>query len=309
MLFRPVAAGLMIVTSLASANVARAEVTIVLSINLTGLDPGARFVQPHCVGFGAERHRLVIASGGLPFQPVTGGQFVQTVRFPMRRTEAAGGPVTEYACGVSVWGQRRDGVAYTFNTPAVAAFSRPSVTRRLSRAGWGMLGDSWSWPGDGPYTYRAVVAPIAKGPSPQYFSGGVFTPEQARALAVVDASPSAAAVITTESRRLGLENARALPPMAAGREPGERSAGTCPCGCGAGGPDGAACSPAEARAVWERLPPYEPTPPGGARRDPPPPSPSAPPPPAGRSPAGTPITVEAPPIFFRGTGDFMQYVP
>ena len=112
---RPVAAGLMIVTSLACANVARAEVTIVLSINLTGLDAGARFVQPSCVGFSAETGRPVIASGGLPFQPVTGGQFVQTVRISMRRTEAAGGPVTEYACGVSVWGQRRDGVAYTFN--------------------------------------------------------------------------------------------------------------------------------------------------------------------------------------------------
>jgi len=291
MLFRPVAAGLSIVASLACANVAKADVTIVLSINLTGLDPGARFVQPHCVGFGAERHRLVIASGGLPFQPVTGGQFVQTVRFPMRRTEAAGGPVTEYACGVSVWGQRRDGVAYTFNTPAVAAFSRPSVTRRLSRAGWGMLGDSWSWPGDGPYTYRAVVAPIAKGPSPQYFSGGVFTPEQARALAEVEAAPVAE---------------------------------ECPCGCGSGRADGTACSAAEAKAFWDRLPRYEPTPPGGDRRDPPPPSPPAPPPPAERSPAvitavrvpggraagaGTPLTVEAPPIFFRGTGDFVQYVP
>ena len=309
MLFRPVAAGLSIVASLACANVAKADVTIVLSINLTGLDAGARFVQPSCVGFSAERGMPVIASGALPFQPVTGGQFVQTVYISMRRTEAAGGPVTEYACGVSVWGQRRDGVAYTFNTPAVPALFRPSETRRLSRAAWGMLGSSWSWPGDGPDTYRTVVAPTAKGPSPQYFSGGVFLPEQVRALAAVEASPAGAAVITAESRRLGLESARALPPIAAGREPSGSSAGACPCGCGARGGDGAACSAAEAKAFWDRLPHYEPTPPGGARRDPPPPSPSAPPPPAGRSPAGTPITVEAPPIFFRGTGNFVQYVP
>jgi len=144
MLFRPVAAGLMIVASLACANVARAEVTIVLSINLTGFDPGARFVQPICVDFGAERGMPVIARGALPFQPVTGGQFVQTVHISMRRTEAAGGPVTEYACGVSVWGQRLDGVTYTFSTPASPASSRPSETRRLSRAAWGMLGSSWS---------------------------------------------------------------------------------------------------------------------------------------------------------------------
>lgn len=308
MLFRPVAAGLMIVASLACANVAQAEVTIVLSINLTGLDPGARFVQPYCVGFSTERGMPVIARGGLPFQPVTGGQFVRTVRFSMVRTEAAGGPVTEYACGVAVWGQRRDGVAYTFDIPAYTAFARRWATDQLSRRAWGMLGSSWSWPGDGPYTYRAVIAPIAKGSSPQYFSGGVFTPEQVRALAEVEAEPVAE---------------------------------ECPCGCGSGRADGAACSAAEAKAFWDRLPRYEPTPPGGARREPPPPSPPAPPPPAERSPAvitaesrrlgldsararapitgvrvpggravgtGTPITVEAPPIFFRGTGDFVRYV-
>lgn len=307
MLFRPVAAGLMIVASLACANVARAEVTIALSINLTGLDPGARFVQPYCVGFGTERGISAVARGGLPFQPVTGGQFVRTVRFSMVRTEAVGGPVTEYACGVSVWGQRRDGVAYTFDIPPYMAYAIPAVTIQLSRRAWGMLGSSWSWPGDGPNTYHAVVAPIAKGPPPQYFSGGVFTPEQARALAEVEAAPVAE---------------------------------ECPCGCGSGRADGAACSAADAKAVWDRLPAYEPTPPGGARREPPP-SPPAPPPPAERSPAvitaesrrlgldsararapitgvrvpggraagtGTSIIVEAPPIFFRGTGDFVRYV-
>jgi hypothetical protein len=305
MLFRPVAAGLLIVTSLVCANIARAEVMIVLSINLTGLDSGARFVQPYCSGFGAERRTVAIAGGVLPFQPVTGGRFVQTVHIPLRRSEAAGGPVTEYSCGVDVWGTRRDGVAYTFSIPASAAFSRASQTQRLSRAAWGMLGSSWSWPGDEPETHRGVVAPIAKGSSPEYFSGGVFLPDQVRALAEVEAAPASA---------------------------------ECPCGCGAGGGDGAACAPAKLRAFLDRLPKFEVTPPGEARSAPPP-SPPAPPP-AGRSPAaitsesrrlglesaqttkaaesqpgvraagaGTPIVVEAPAIVFRGTGNFVQYTP
>jgi hypothetical protein len=95
MLFRSVAAGLLIVTSLVCATTARAEVMIVLPINLTGLDPGARFVQPKCYGFGADGRMGELARGALPFQPVTGGRFVQTVHIPLRRTEAAGGPVTE----------------------------------------------------------------------------------------------------------------------------------------------------------------------------------------------------------------------
>lgn len=305
MLFRPVAAGLLTVTSLMCANIARAEVMIVLSINLTGLDPGARFVQPKCYGFGADGRMGELARGALPFQPVTGGRFVRTVHIPLRRTEAAGGPVTEYSCGVDVWGTRRDGVAYTFSIRALRAFARASETHRLSRRAWGMLGTSWSWPGDGPETSRGVVAPITKGSSPEYFSGDVLLPDQVRALAEVEASPDSAA---------------------------------CPCGCGAGGGDGAACAPARLRAFLDRLPKFEVTPPGEARSAPPPSPPAAPP--AGRSPAAItsesrrlglesaqttkaagsqpgvrtasaspPIVVEAPAIVFRGTGNFMQYTP
>ena len=305
MLFRSVAAGLLIVTSLVCATTARAEVMIVLPINLTGLDPGARFVQPKCYGFGADGRMGELARGALPFQPVTGGRFVQTVHIPLRRTEAAGGPVTEYACGVDVWGTRRDGVAYTFSIPALRAFYRASETLRLSRRAWGMLGTSWSWPGDGLETFRGVIAPVAKGLSPEYFSGGVLLPDQVRALAEVEAAPASA---------------------------------ECPCGCGAGGGDGAACAPAKLRAFLDRLPKFEVTPPGGARSAPPS-SPPAPPP-AGRSPAAItsesrrlglesaqttkaaesqpgvrtasaspPIVVEAPAIFFRGTGNFVQYTP
>ncbi|MCZ8206223.1 MAG: hypothetical protein O9271_16630 [Gemmatimonas sp.] len=192
MLFRSVAAALLIVTSLVCATTARAEVMIVLPINLTGLDPGARFVQPKCYGFGADGRMGELARGALPFQPVTGGRFVQTVHIPLRRTEAAGGPVTEYACGVDVWGTRRDGVAYTFSIPALRAFYRASETLRLSRRAWGMLGTSWSWPGDGLETFRGVIAPVAKGLSPEYFSGGVLLPDQVRALAEVEAAPASA---------------------------------------------------------------------------------------------------------------------
>jgi hypothetical protein len=93
MLFRSVAAALLIVTSLVCATTARAEVMIVLPINLTGLDPGARFVQPKCYGFGADGRMGELARGALPFQPVTGGRFVQTVHIRDRNFNRGGSTI------------------------------------------------------------------------------------------------------------------------------------------------------------------------------------------------------------------------
>jgi hypothetical protein len=156
------------------------------------------------IGFGCEvwdADNRLVGNGGLPFIAIATASLDTTLTIPVRRTEASAGAASRYTCLATIYGRRADGIPYNFMTTN-GRLSLESSTRRTA---W--YGSSWEWPGDAIDATRTVF------------------------------------ILSRAGTRMQLRMMGTIPPLiAAGMAAVEiRSAGDCPCGCGAGGADGAAC--------------------------------------------------------------------